>query len=294
MKRNNFHTHVFRCGHAVGDEERMVQAAIENGLVELGFSCHIPMPRYRRHLLKGTIEERSINNIPSFIRKLILGGPNMRMPYSQRHIHLKEVQRVKEKYKDEIQIFQGFEAEYFEDYQDYYQELLDSNTVEYLILGHHFDRSSINERYYGRAILEDKDVLKYASQVVQALETNLYSYVCHPDLFMIGKRTWSPACQEATTQICKKAKELSIPLELNSGGIRRGLREIEGVVNYPYPYDEFWKIASEIGNDVVLGIDAHFPNNFKEENYQNLELFAKRFSLHVIENFTFRKGKSNK
>lgn len=294
MKKNNFHTHVFRCGHAIGNEEVMAQAAIKHGLEELGFSCHIPMPKYRRHILKGTLEEKRINDIHSFIRKILLGGPNMRMPYSHMNTHLREVQKVKEKYQNQIKIFQGFEAEYFEEYEEYYQELLDSKKVEYLILGHHFDHYSINERYYGRQVLEDKDVLKYAKQVVKALDTNLYSYVAHPDLFMIGKRTWSPACREATIAIATKAKEKGIPLEINSGGIRRGPRTIEGVVNFQYPYDDFWKIVEEIGNEVIFGIDAHTPDNFKKENYEALESYASKFSLNVVDKFEFKKGKSNK
>ncbi|MCB7558415.1 PHP domain-containing protein, partial [Tyzzerella nexilis] len=48
--KTNFHTHTFRCGHAVGNEEAMVKSAIEEGIEVLGFSEHVPLPRYRKHI----------------------------------------------------------------------------------------------------------------------------------------------------------------------------------------------------------------------------------------------------
>ena len=52
MMKTNFHTHTFRCGHAIGNEEEMVKSAIKNDILELGFSDHIPLPYYRLHILK--------------------------------------------------------------------------------------------------------------------------------------------------------------------------------------------------------------------------------------------------
>lgn len=40
----NYHTHTWRCNHAVGTEREYVERAIEGGLKILGFSDHTPMP----------------------------------------------------------------------------------------------------------------------------------------------------------------------------------------------------------------------------------------------------------
>ena len=40
----NYHTHTYRCGHAVGEDRQYVETAIERGLKVLGFSDHVPMP----------------------------------------------------------------------------------------------------------------------------------------------------------------------------------------------------------------------------------------------------------
>ena len=42
--QRNYHTHTYRCGHAVGSEREYVEKAIELGFTELGFSEHAPMP----------------------------------------------------------------------------------------------------------------------------------------------------------------------------------------------------------------------------------------------------------
>ena len=46
----NYHTHTYRCGHALGNEYEMVEAALHEGCQELGMSCHIALPHYRSHL----------------------------------------------------------------------------------------------------------------------------------------------------------------------------------------------------------------------------------------------------
>ena len=64
MMKTNFHTHTFRCGHAVGNEEAMVKSAIEEGIEVLGFSEHVPLPRYRKHIFKGM--RYTLNHFRSF------------------------------------------------------------------------------------------------------------------------------------------------------------------------------------------------------------------------------------
>ena len=44
MIQTNWHTHTKRCGHAEGEDEAYVQAAVKAGLKILGFSDHAPYP----------------------------------------------------------------------------------------------------------------------------------------------------------------------------------------------------------------------------------------------------------
>ena len=42
MKKVNYHTHTYRCGHANGSEEDMIKAAINLRIEKLGICCHVP------------------------------------------------------------------------------------------------------------------------------------------------------------------------------------------------------------------------------------------------------------
>ena len=67
-----------------------------------------------------------------------------------------------------------------------------------------------------------KDIYQYCNDVEKALETKLFSYLAHPDLFLIGYSQFDLDAQTVSRRICEKAKELNIPLEINAGGMRRG------------------------------------------------------------------------
>lgn len=291
MTKTNFHTHTYRCGHAIGNERAMVESALQNKFEILGFSCHVPLPRYRSHLLKGLFHVRGVRSFLSLCKTLISGGPAMRMPYSQKSEHQKNVHALKKQYQKEITIYQGYEAEYFEEYLPYYQKLLSTGEIEYLILGNHFNKFSIHNRYYGKPELSDQEVIQYKNNVLKALDTDLFSYIAHPDLFMIGKKYWDPLCEEVTREICIKAKEKDVPLEINGGGMRRGLRKVNDEMQYPYPNTHFFDIVSEIGNKVVIGFDSHEPDQLDDEIYKLMQDFAKKRNLEVVDTFTFKKGK---
>lgn len=292
MMKTNFHTHTYRCGHAIGDEEAMIKSAINNGIEEIGFSDHIPLPNYRLHILKGI--PYTLKDLKSFkvaIKTIISNGPSMRMPYHNKKFHLDEVRKLKKEYKDQITIYQGFEAEYFVEYLDYYQKLLDSKEVDYLILGNHFNKYSVHTCYYGKPEITDEEIINYKNDLLKAMDTDLFSYIAHPDLFMIGKVRFDSLCKSITQEICQKALEKDIPLEINAGGIRRGIRNIDGETLYPYPNSHFFEIVGKMGCKVILGIDAHDPKDFNDKAFALLNEFAYKYHLNVVDKFKFKTGK---
>ena len=288
MKKTNFHTHTYRCGHANGSEEEMVCSAIKMGIEELGISEHVPLPHYRQHLLKSLVAIRGPRSFLSLVHAFIQNGP--RMPYPDMENYLDKIKECQDKYQDQIRIYKGFEAEGLEEYFDYYQSLLYEHKVDYLILGHHFHKHCVHSDYYGKENMKKKDIYQYCNDVEKALETGLFSYLAHPDLFLIGYKEFDLDARTVSQRICEKAKELNIPLEVNAGGIRRGLRNVNGEMIYAYPNTHFWKIAGEVGNDVILGFDAHDPSDFNEAMYKQMLDFCKEHNLNVIDHFDFLQG----
>jgi histidinol-phosphatase (PHP family) len=70
------------------------------------------------------------------------------------------------------------------------------------------------------------------------------------------------------------AKDHHIPVEYNLGGLRFGGGGLT------YPYEPFWKLAAEIGNDVIIGIDAHSPYDLTDDKTKSLaEANLKRLGI---------------
>lgn len=280
---NNYHTHTFRCTHAFGTEEDMVKKAIEEGYDILGFSEHVPLPHLRWHLIKAIpFGLRGFWSTLSWVKTFLFNGPGMRMPYKEKKDHINAVNLLKEKYKKQIQIRIGFECEYIKEYLPYYQKLLESKEVDYLILGHHYHQFLVGRRYYGRPNLAIKDIKNYVREAKKGLESGLFSYFAHPDLFMNSYHEWNEEVEGLVKELCECAKDNHIPLEINAGGLRKEQVMINGVSCYTYPNYFFWKVASEVGCKAIIGMDAHETKHLNKEDYQQLVEFAKALNIELI------------
>ena len=70
-------------------------------------------------------------------------------------------------------------------------------------------------------------------------------------------------------------KELDIPLEINMLGISAGKH---------YPTDRFWCIPHDIGNKVILGLDAHTVDNICDvESYEKALDIVRKYDLNLID-----------
>lgn len=222
--KKNYHTHTIRCHHAVGSEREYVEAAIKSGMDTLGFSDHIPMETGNRQI------------------------DGVRMSYAQVEDYVDSVLRLQSEYKDDIAIYLGFEAEYFPSEFERQRQLLEQYPFDYVILGQHFLQTETTGVYTGRPTTERRVLEAYVDTCIEALDTGVYSYLCHPDL--IGYEGTDAVWREEMTRLCRYCKKNGYPIELNLLGI---LEERH------YPSEQFFALAGQIGNDVILGIDAHNP-----------------------------------
>ena len=107
--------------------------------------------------------------------------------YSCLDDYIFSINNLKEKYKKDINIYVGFEAEYFPPYIDYYKELIESNKIDYLILGQHFDWTIDNK--IGTSFFDchtRSEINKYLETVTKAMESGLFSIFAHPDICFVG------------------------------------------------------------------------------------------------------------
>ncbi|MCR4741120.1 MAG: histidinol-phosphatase [Lachnospiraceae bacterium] len=223
--RENLHTHTFRCNHATGTEREYIEEAVRVGFTDFGFSDHTPMPWPADKEYPSHVKMR-LDEMPDYCDTILA---------------------LREEYKDRINIYLGLEVEY---YPKLFPKLLDElrqYPLEYMILGEHNYYNGYDGDWCGNPT-DDTVLLKnYVDQCIEALETGYFIYLAHPDLVnFTGERKIYLSEME---RLCIYAHDHNIPLELNLYGLS---------TNRNYPDKDFWELAGQVGNDTVIGLDAHF------------------------------------
>ncbi len=218
----NYHTHTYLCNHARGEMEDYVLEAIKNGLKILGFSDHSPLP-----FSNG------------------FDGSYHRMKPEETQIYVEKLLEMKEKYKEQIEILIGYEAEYYPDEFENLINHIEKYHYDYLILGQHFTNNEY-DGVYCAAPCDEEQFLKYVNQVIEGIGTKKFLYIAHPDVVCYNDDI--ELYKSEMLKLCQAAKEADMPLEFNLLGLVDGRH---------YPQKEFWEIAAEAGNKVIMGCDAH-------------------------------------
>ena len=245
----NYHTHTYRCNHAVGTEREYIECAINAGLKTLGFSDHCPQ------IFPNGYES------------------GFRMLPQQVEDYFSTLSALKEEYADRIDIKIGFEAEY---YPAFFQDLLnylEPYPCDYLILGQHFMENELSGRIAHIKTDKEQDLTDYVNQVCEAMRTGKFTYLAHPDIL----------CFQGDDDIFRReyeklfacSRETAVPLEINFLGIRE---------NRHYPNEKFWSLAAQKGVDVVFGCDAHSPKAVADiASYNTMLRLVKQYQLHLVE-----------
>lgn len=246
----NYHTHTFRCGHAVGTDREYVENAIKSGIKILGFSDHAPY----------TFEDGHISC--------------WRIPKEKEEDYVNSITALKEEYKNDIEIHLGYEMEYYpKEFNDMYNYVKNLK-AEYLILGQHNLGETEKEFHPTPVPCDDINKLnKYTELITEAIKTEKFLYVAHPDIFRFtGKKE---IFYNALLKIANTAKEYNMPLEINFLGIRD---------NRHYPSATFFEACRDSGCKVIFGADAHDPKDLvRKEDIEKAEKIVKDYNLNLVE-----------
>ncbi|MGN0906913.1 MAG: PHP domain-containing protein, partial [Bullifex sp.] len=160
--RYNLHTHSFYCGHGSGKLSEYRDEALQLSLELLGFSEHCPLPDRRFS------KSRMDNSM------MVVYEADSRAQDSS-----------------DIKVLTGYECDWSPCYRSYYEDLLESGRADYLITGTHFVQSPDGHfRSVFNPGLGAGDLAEYGKTVIGAMESGLFSFVAHPDLFMGSYRKW--------------------------------------------------------------------------------------------------------
>ncbi len=235
-KLQNLHTHTYFCDGKDTPEE-MVLAAIEKGFGSLGFSGHSYM-HFSPHIsmsLPGTEEYRA------------------------------EIARLKEKYRNQIDLYCGLEYELYSQTELSGYDYLIGSAHYFKIDGEYvgFDRdaqsvSKVIDRHFGG------DVMKYAKAYYELLATLpqygnfdiighfdlIAKHAEHSDFFDMDSKAYLGYAFDAIDALQGK-----IPFfELNTGAIARGYRTA------PYPHIPILKRLLQKGFLPIISSDCHDRN----------------------------------
>lgn len=223
MLTEHFHAHTWRCHHATGTEREYVEEAIKKGLKRLGFSDHAP------YVFEGDYYS------------------SFRMRPEQLEGYVRTVLDLRDEYKNDIELHLGLEAEYYPRFFDGFLRLIEPYPIEYLLQGQHFLHNEMDLVIPSSMTTDDESLLALlVDQTSEGMRTGKFTYVAHPDLMNFTGP--DDVYEKHMRRLCENAIAAGVPLEINLLGIR---------THRAYPRERFWKLVGEMGNDVVLGGDAH-------------------------------------
>ena len=219
----DLHNHTKLCNHATGEMEEFVIKAIEKKIDYFGFSDHAPM---------------------NFDEKY-------RMKLKDMKTYEKEVDSLKNKYKNKITILKGYEVDFLPNFME--QDVLEAD-VDYLIGSIHFldDWGFDNPEFIGK--YQEVDIneiwIKYFNQTIKMCESRLFQIVGHLDLMKIFKFLPTKNLDKIYKNTLQAIKENSMAIEINSAGFRKKINE-------QYPSEYILQMAKKFDIPITFGSDAH-------------------------------------
>lgn len=250
MINGNYHTHTYRCKHASGSDEEYVIAAIQAGYHELAFTDHAPW-----HLKAGETDR-------------------IRMHIREMDEYVQSIRALQVKYRNEIKILVGLEAEYFADRIDDLRQLVQQYDLDIVVLGNHFREVDSNNAYYGNYQDYRNLYTHYLEDATAAMRSGIYKIFAHPDLFFKTVNILNERTLEMINALCTVALETDTIMEYNLGGKR--YRDY-------YPNEAFWKIVAARGCKIIVGVDAHSPKHLLDTKMmQEARAFLTKINANLI------------
>ena len=250
--KKNYHTHTYRCKHATQDVSAYCQAALDQGLSVLGLSDHTALPDNRWPHIRMLIEE-----LPGYCKAV--DDATQRFPA--------------------LTVLKGAECEYAPEYDSFFREtLLGEHQFDYLIgAAHYFPFNGEWIGSYGGADTV-AGLRAYTDYFIESMESGLFAFMAHPDLFGNCYLSWDENTIEASRDIFTAAAALRVPLEINGYGLRKEKIETPEGRRRMYPWLPFWELASEYDIEVIVNSDAHRPEDITGKMAEATEI-GKQYGL---------------
>lgn len=248
MILEDLHTHTTYCDGKDCPED-MIKAAIAKGLRVIGFSGHISL----------------------------LHGSDYCMSKQNTNKYIEEINQLKEKYKDQIKILCGIEADLHSDEPlDAYDYVIGSvHDIKvddtFITIDYSADRTREGiEKYFGGDYSAAAE--QYFASIVDCIKKTDADIIGHFDLitkFQEKEKLFDendPRYIAAYKKAIDELIPLGKPFEINTGAISRGYRTT------PYPSKDILTYIASKGGKVIMTGDTHAKENLccSFEKFENL------------------------
>jgi len=269
MYKSNYHSHCVFCDGRSPMED-FVKTAISLGLKKYGFSSHGPIPFETQWTMK---EEN--------------------FPYYQL-----EFSRLKEKYKNEIDLYIGLEVDFIPGYSSVENEFYRDKSFDYLIGSVHYIDKIADEKYMGidgaftdfekglnliyggdiQAISKRYyEILKMMIEIggfdiVGHLDKISYHGTKYPDFDIRSK--WYEQLMGETLQLIK---DKGIIVEINTKSLlERGIT---------FPHQHFYPLMNELKIPITVNSDCHYIDKITE-GFDLTFTFLKKAGFNSVQQLT--------
>jgi len=213
--------------------------------------------------------------------------------------YIKEIKRLKEKYKGKIEIYFGVELDWFDGQKAFIKKIIKNNNFDYVIGALHyfpdktgdFRAMEDGKDYWlesARIFGGIKDYIKvYYSQIKAMINSDLYDCIAHldyikrynkkKDLFSENENWY----KKEIFEILDLIKEKKIAIEINAGGIRK--------CGSPFPSPWILKQAKKRNIPLALGLDAHWDEHYSNMMLKKIINIAKKAGYKKVVYFKKRK-----
>ena len=231
---------------------------------------------YKEQKIKRILQAMEAEmGFPAFLYDFVA---HMRMKLDEFDDYKDSVLYLKDRYKKQIEIRFGLEAEYFPKYMDWLLDFCIENEIDYLIFGNHYYGTDEDHIYLGGA--KGKYIKGYFDTCVEGMKTGMYAYLAHPELILRSTGgVITPEIEEGFHRICKTSQDYNVPLEFNVLGMQHNLR-----MGYEeYPHSRFWQIAGQYDVKAIIGMDAHEVGDLNKKWYDFALEKLSEFDVEIID-----------
>lgn len=258
----DYHTHTYRCGHAVGTMDEYIESAIARGIGEIGLSDHLYLyflDAEKRPRQWAIVEE-------------------------EYDVHYAEMLAARERYRGRINVRVAVEMDYVQGFEAPLETILSRYQYDYILGSVHFmdgwliDVEDNVFRYREQRVAEI--YRRYFANVQRLARLGVADLLAHLDL----PKKFGFLPEDDVTDIVSETLDViadaGVAVEVSTGGLRKPIAEI-------YPSETILRAMKARNIPIALSSDAHAPAEIgahydqsvtfvRSVGYEELVTFEKR------------------